>query len=133
MPTGTPKAGFRRSKSYWSKVVDTQSAQDIELNLQKDAPRYIEELTKLTKPIVCPECGNEIKVIDKDVLMYLVDHAIGKSKQRQEVDITSHVQLNADQIDSVMRNHLRQVVEMYLPEILEILSQRKLLTEGKEI
>ena len=41
MPTGTPKAGFRRSKSYWSKVVDTQSAQDIELNLQKDAPRYI--------------------------------------------------------------------------------------------
>ena len=124
MPTGTPKAGFRRSKSYWSKVVDTQSAQDIELNLQKDAPRYIKELTKLTKPIVCPECGNEIKVIDKDVLMYLVDHAIGKSKSRTEVDLTTNIQLNADQIDQVLRNHLPQIVELYRSEIM-------LLTQGK--
>ena len=122
MPTGTPKIGYRRSKNYWSKVVDTQSAQDIELNLQKDAPRYIKELERLTKPIPCPQCGNEIKVIDKDVLMYLVDHAIGKSKQRTEVDLTTNIVLNADQIDNVLRNHLPQVVQMYGPEIRGLLT-----------
>ena len=123
MPTGTPKAGYRRSKGYYKKVAEAQSAQEIELNLQKDAPRYIKELERLTKPIPCPQCGNEIKVIDKDVLMYLVDHAIGKSKSRAEVDITQTIQLNADQLDAFMRNHLPQWVEMYYNEIVALLPQ----------
>ncbi len=49
--------------------------------------------------------------------MYLVDRALGKPKQKQEVDITENIQLNADQIDQILRNHLPQIVEMYRPEI----------------
>jgi hypothetical protein len=82
----------------------------------------VEELEKLTKPWSCPHCGNEIRIIDKDVGMYLVDRSLGKPKQKQEVDITQNIQLSADQIDGVLRNHLPQIVELYRPEIHALLS-----------
>jgi len=137
MPRGVPKAGYRKTNRYKVKGV-----QGLEKDIQDKAPRLVEELEKLTKPIICPQCDNEIRVIDKEVAMYLVDHAIGKSKSKTEVDITSHVQLNSDQIDNVMRNHLPQVVEIYTteligllierhrPEVLALLAQDKLLTGG---
>jgi len=46
-----------------------------------------------------------INVIDKDVGMYLVDHAIGKAKSRTEVDITQTLQLTADQIDLLIERY----------------------------
>ena len=121
MPTGKPKAGFRRSKKYWDQASKAQSAQEIELDLQTKAPGLIAELEKLTKPFACPHCGNEIKLIDKDVAFFLIDHAIGRSKSRTEVDITQTIQLNADQIDQVLRNNLPQIVELYRAEIAGLL------------
>jgi len=122
MPTGKPNAGFRRSKKYWEQASKAQSAQEIELDLQTKAPGLIAELEKLTKPFECPHCGNQIKLIDKDVAFFLIDHAIGKSKSRSEVDITHNIQLNADQIDQVIRNHLPQIVEIYGAEIRGLLA-----------
>jgi len=121
MPTGKPKAGFRRSKKYWDQASKAQSAQEIELDLQTKAPGLIAELEKLTKPFACPHCGNEIKLIDKDVAFFLIDHAIGRSKSRSEVEITQTIQLNADQIDQVLRNNLPQIVEIYRTEIAGLL------------
>jgi len=117
MPKGIPKAGFRRTKVY-----KTKSLQELEQELALKVPDIVAELEKLTKPIECPNCGNTIKVIDKDVGMYLVDRVLGKPKQRQELDITQSIQLNADQIDRVIRNHLPQIVEMYGSEICALLS-----------
>lgn len=124
MPKGIPKAGFRRTGRRKSKTL-----QELEQELALKAPGIVAELEKLTKPIECPSCGHTIKVIDKDVGMYLVDRVMGKPKQRQELDITQSIQLNADQIDSVIKRHLPQVVEMYKPEIIALIDQGKLLPE----
>ena len=118
MPKGTPKAGYRRSKRR-----SRLTTEEIREELLYKTPEVITELEKLTKPFPCPHCGNVIKVIDKDVAMWVVDHAIGKSAQKHEVDVTTHVQLNADQLDNVLRNHLPQVVEMYRTEIAGLLGE----------
>ena len=83
MPKGIPRAGFRRTKRY-----KTKTLQELEKDIANKAPYIVEELEKLTRPFPCPSCGNEILRIDKDVAMYLVDRALGKPKQRQQVDIT---------------------------------------------
>lgn len=100
MPKGIPKKGYRETKKY---VVErkVRSVQEIEVALQERAPALIEQLEKLTRPIVCANCGQVVQVIDKDVAMYLVDHAIGKSKQRQEIDITHKYELTGDQCDAL--------------------------------
>lgn len=102
MPRGTPKAGFRRTKKYWNEVAATQSLQDIEKNLANKVPYIVAELEKLTKPITCANCGHTIKVIDKDVGMYLIDRVLGKPTQRHEVDITETIQLSGDDIDRLV-------------------------------
>lgn len=99
MPKGKPKAGFRRTKRY-----KTKSLQELERDIANKAPDIVEELEKLTKPFPCPHCGNEIRIIDKDVGIYLVDRALGKPKQRQEVDITQNIQLSADDIDRIIQD-----------------------------
>ena len=118
MPKGIPKAGFRRTGRRNSKTL-----QELEQELALKAPDIVAELEKLTKPIECPNCGNSIKVIDKDVGMYLLDRVMGKPKQKHEVDITENIQLNADQIDMVLKNHLPQIVELYKPEIRALLTE----------
>ena len=133
MPRGKPTAGFRKTKKYKSRTI-----QEIELDLQDKAPELIAELEKLTKPFECPYCGNEIKLVDKDVAFFLIDHAIGRSKQKHEVSVTASIQLNADQIDDVVRNHLPQIVGLYPNEIIGILMEspetkvtiRNLLAQG---
>jgi len=116
MPKGIPKAGFRRTGRYKSKTL-----QELEQELALKVPDIVAELEKLTKPFECPHCGNQIRIIDKDVGMYLVDRVMGKPKQKHEVDIAENIQLTADQIDQVLRNHLPQIVEMYGSEIRALL------------
>ena len=58
--------------------------------------------------------------------MYLVDGALGKPKQKQEIDITQTIQFDAGQIEQVIKNHLPRIVEMCGPEI------RGLLPSGAE-
>jgi len=101
MPTGIPKAGYRKTK--WR---EAKSREEIERELAFRTPEIIAELEKLTKPFPCPHCGNIIKIIDKDVGMYLVDRVLGKPKQRTELDITeaTYRQLTGDEIyDIIMR------------------------------
>ena len=105
MPKGIPRAGFRRTKLY-----KTKSLQELERDIANKAPYIVEELEKLTKPFPCPHCGNEIRIIDKDVGMYLVDRALGKPKQKQEIDVTQTIQLSADQIDELLTKHEPQFI-----------------------
>ena len=121
MPTGIPKAGYRKTK--WR---EAKSREEIERELAFRTPEIIAELEKLTKPFPCPHCGNIIKIIDKDVGMYLVDRVLGKPKQRTEVDITETIQFNADQIDTILNRLLNS------PEGIEFLRLHSPLPEAIE-
>ena len=142
MPKGIPQAGYRKTSKYKARTV-----QEIEKDLQNKAPGILAELEKLTKPFECPHCGNEIKIIDKEVGMYLVDHAIGRSKSRTELDVTHNIQLSADDVMKVIASHpilskiyaLAELIANYPEEeIVEVLekacqiAQRALLPEAIE-
>jgi len=126
MPKGIPKKGFRLPRKQ-----RVESLEEIERQLSRKVPAIIQELEKLTKPIPCPHCGNEVRFIDKDVGMYLIDRVMGKPKQRTEVDITQTILLNADQIDQVLKNHLPQIVEIYKPEIAALLGTSQMDSSAK--
>ena len=113
MPTGIPKRGFRRSKGY-----KTQTLGNIEEHIQAEVPSLVAKLEQLTKPIVCPECGHIINFIDKEVAMFLIDHGIGKPRQKLEVDITETIVLSPIQIDKLMERYQ--------------ISARLMLPEGKD-
>lgn len=100
MPSGIPKAGYRRTKHYEAKTIDA-----IEKDIAAKVPKYIEELEKLTKPIVCPNCGETIRVIDKDVAIYLINRAMGMPKQVQQIDITERIELSANQVMRLMERY----------------------------
>jgi hypothetical protein len=131
MPKGIPRAGFRRTKRY-----KTKSLQELEKDIADKAPYIVEELEKLTKPFPCPHCGNEIRIIDKDVGMYLVDRALGKPNQKQEVDITENIQLNADQVAGVISRNvprfLSYLAANHPSELIAFVQQMKLLRSGSE-
>ena len=113
MPTGIPKAGYRKTK--WK---EAKSREEIEREIAFRVPDIITELEKLSKPFPCPHCGNTIKIIDKDVGMYLIDRVLGKPKQRTEVDITETIQLTADQIDMLIERY-QIASRALLPEAIE--------------
>ena len=100
MPKGIPRAGYRRTNK-----LATVPLEEVERRLALRVPFIIEELERLTKPIPCPSCGNAIRVIDKDVGMYLVDRVMGRPKQRTEVDITERIILTADQVDMLIERY----------------------------
>jgi hypothetical protein len=131
MPKGIPRAGFRRTKRY-----KTKSLQELEKDIADKAPYIVEELEKLTRPFPCTHCGNETRIIDKDVGMYLVDRALGKPKQKQEVDITENIQLSADQIAGVISKNLPgflSYLAMNHPtELIAFVQEMKLLPSGTE-
>ena len=116
MPKGIPKKGFRRSRKL-SEV----SMEEIERNLVKRSPDFLEKLEELTKPLTCSGCGNTIRGPDRDAIIYLCNRALGMPKQRQEIDVTQTYQFNADQLDTILRNNLPQVVQAYESEIRELL------------
>ena len=119
MPKGIPKKGFRRSRK-----LSNVSLEEIERNLVKRSPDFLEKLEELTKPLSCPSCGNTVRGPDRDAIIYLCNRALGMPKQRTELDITQRIELNADQIHQVLQNNLPVIVELYETEI------RKLLPEG---
>ena len=100
MPKGKPSRGFRRTVRY-----KTRTLQDIEQEIQSKTPELVEKLENLTKPIVCPECGHIIEMIDKDVAMFLIDHGIGKPRQKLEMDITERIVLTSVQIEKIMQRY----------------------------
>jgi len=129
------KRGGRRPGAGRKKTPSTQLRDSIEaINI----PKIVKNLEKWSqgKEVICPKCLEHTGVYVPDTValqsaIELLNRRLGKPAQKHEIDITTTIQLNADQIDTVLRNHLPQVVEMYQVEILEILSQRKLLSQGK--
>ena len=111
MPKGKPSRGFRRTVRY-----KTRTLQDIEQEIQSKTPELVEKLENLTKPIVCPECGHVIEMIDKDVAMFLIDHGIGKPRQKLEMDITERIVLTSVQIEKIMQRY-QLAQRLMLPEV----------------
>ena len=100
MPKGKPSRGFRRTVRY-----KTRTLQDIEQEIQSKTPELVEKLENLTKPIICPECGHVTEMVDKDVAMFLIDHGIGKPRQKLEVDVTERIVLTSVQIEKIMQRY----------------------------
>jgi len=111
MPKGKPSRGFRRTVRY-----KTRTLQDIEQEIQSKTPELVEKLENLTKPIVCPECGHVIEMIDKDVAMFLIDHGIGKPRQKLEVDITERIVLSSVQIEKIIQRY-QLAQRLMLPKV----------------
>ena len=81
-------------------------------------------------PIVCSYCGKDTGARTADTValqsaIELLNRRLGKPVQRHEVDITETIQLNADQIDQVIRKHLPQIVEIYGADIRGLLPEAK--------
>ena len=98
-----------------------------------DIPKIVKNLEKWSegKEVVCPRCLEHTGIYVPDTValqsaIELLNRRLGKPVQKHEVDITETIQLNADQIDTLLKSHLPQIVELYKVEIAG------LLTEGKE-
>ena len=53
-------------------------------------------------------------------------------KQKTEVDITQRIELNADQVETIIHRHLPQIVTMYQTEIRGLLPQSMEVVESGE-
>ena len=97
MPVGIPKAGYRRSKKLKGRTLA-----EIEAELAYKVPDLVAELEKISKPLPCPHCGEMIPLADRDAIIYLIDRAMGKPKQRSEIDVTQSIVFSADQIEAII-------------------------------
>ena len=129
MPKGIPKKGFRRSQK-----LSSVSLEEIERNLVKRSPDFLEKLEALTKPLPCPSCGAQVRGPDREAIIYLCNRALGMPKQRTEVDITQTYQFNADQLDALLERHLPAIAELiaerYHVEIPLLASQNERSTKS---
>ena len=78
------------------------------------------------KEVICPKCLERTGVYVPDTIalqsaIELLNRRLGKVPQSVQLDITETIQLNADQIDQVLRNNLPQIVELYRTEIAGLL------------
>jgi len=123
---GGPRPGAGRKKTPSTQLKDSIEAINI--------PKIVKNLEKWSegREVICPRCSERTGIYVPDTValqsaIELLNRRLGKPVQRQEIDITHKIQLNADQIDQVLRNHLPQIVEIYGSEI------RGLLTEGENV
>jgi len=100
MPKGIPKKGFRISSKHKGRGIER-----LETRLQDDVPRLVEALEQLTRPLPCPQCGHIIKLMDREAACFLIDHAIGKPRQKLEMDITKKIELSPEQIERLMKRY----------------------------
>ena len=78
------------------------------------------------KEVVCPRCNQPTGAYTADTValqsaIELLNRKRGKVPQSVQLDITETIQLDADQIDQVLRNNLPQIVELYRTEIAGLL------------
>ena len=128
MNTIKDNRGGRRAGAGRKKKPSTQLRDSIEaINI----PKIVKNLEKWSegKPVICPKCQEHTGIWVPDTValqsaIELLNRRLGKPAQKHEIDITTTIQLNADQIDQVIKNHLPQIVELYRQEIM-------LLTQGE--
>ena len=116
--------GSGRKKAPGTELRDSIEAINI--------PKIVKNLEKWSQghEVICPKCLEHTNIYVPDTValqsaIELLNRRLGKPVQRQEIDITSHVQFNADQLDTIIRNHLPQIVEIYRAEIAGLLSEGK--------
>lgn len=112
--SGRPKEPKRLAKE----ALDSIDTEEIFANLHVWA---------MGKPVICPYCDRDTGARTADPValqsnLELLNRKLGKVPQQVQVDLTERIQLNADQIDQVMRNHLPQIVELYRVEIAGLLA-----------
>ena len=119
---GGPRAGAGRKPTPSTQLKDAIASINI--------PKIVKNLEKWSTghEVTCPHCQERTGVYVPDTValqsaVELLNRRLGKPVQRQEIDITQTIQLNADQLDNVLRNHLPQVVEMYRTEIAGLLGE----------
>jgi hypothetical protein len=125
MHTIKPKHGGRRPGAGRKKTPSTQLKDAIqEINI----PKIVKKLERWSqgKEVVCPHCQERTGVYVPDTValqsaLELLNRRLGKVPQQVQVDITETIQLNADQLEGVLRNNLPQIVEMYRTEIMGLL------------
>ena len=126
--------GGRRAGAGRKPTPSTQLKDAIEgINI----PKIVKNLEKWSAghEVICPHCQEHTGIYVPDTValqsgIELMNRRLGKPVTKAEVSITEHIILTADQIDNVLRNHLPQVVQMYLQEILGILEETKQLPVG---
>ena len=91
-------------------------------------PKIVRNLEKWSqgKEVICPHCQECTGVYVPDTValqsaIELLNRRLGKPVQKTELDVTHNIQLNADQLDSLLVNHLPRIVELYKPEITALL------------
>ena len=91
-------------------------------------PKIVRNLEKWSqgKEVICSRCNERTGVYVPDTValqagIELLNRRLGKVPQSVQLDITETIQLNADQIDQVLRNNLPQIVEIYRTEIAGLL------------
>ena len=119
---GGPRAGAGRKPTPSTQLKDAIEAINI--------PKIVKNLEKWSAghKVICPHCEKDTLVCIPDTValqsaIELLNRRLGKPVQRQEIDITQNIVLDADQIDNVLRNHLPQIVEIYQAEIRGLLPE----------
>ena len=111
-------------------AIDDINVEEILSNLQQWAKG---------KSVICPFCNRDTGAYTADTValqsaIELLNRRLGKPLQKQELSITETIQLSADQIDMVLKNHLPQIVELYKTEITGLLNEGKYIEgECKEV
>ena len=121
MPKGIPKKGFRRSQK-----LSSVSLEEIERNLVKRSPDFLEKLEELTKPLTCPSCGHSVRGPDREAMIYLCNRALGMPRQKTEVDVTHNIALSADQIDGLLYERFNITID----DVREYIEYKKALQLG---
>ena len=93
-------------------------------------PKIVKNLEKWSTghEVTCPHCQERTGVYVPDTValqsaVELLNRRLGKPVQRQEIDITQTIQLNADQLDMILENHLPQIVDRYRVQIAGLLGE----------
>ena len=59
-----------------------------------------------------------IKLMDREAACFLIDHAIGKPRQKLEMDITKRIELSPEQIERLMKRYqLAQRLMLPAPKV----------------
>ena len=115
-----PGAGRKKTPSKQLRdAIDGIDVESIVLSLREWAKG---------KEVVCPHCFEHTGAYTADTVslqsaIELLNRRLGKVPQSVQLDVTETIQLDADQIESVLFKHLPQIVEMYGPQIRALLPE----------
>ena len=134
------KRGGRRPGAGRKKTPSTQLKDAIDNLNVTEAFKRLETWAK-GEPVICPWCNKNTGKRTADTValqsnLEIINRKLGKVPQSVQVDITETINLNADQLETVLHRHLPQIVELYRQEIIPLLGNyegKKLLPASKDL